>query len=182
MKQENNQDLSNRRTFLKLTGLGMVTMGMQFSCAGKSEQGEPTIQGFEDTPAEKVQAKWVPVSDRKVRVGLVGYGVCKFAAAFGFQDHPNVEVVAVSDLFPDRCAELARVTNCKKTYPSLEEMVKDKNIEAIFVATDAPSHARHCMEVLNHGKHVASAVPAAFQSIEEGEKLLTILKKEYHLK
>jgi hypothetical protein len=27
--------------------------------------------------------------------------------------------VAVSDLFPDRCAELAKVTRCKKTYPSL---------------------------------------------------------------
>ena len=177
MKKEINQDLSNRRTFLKITGLGMVTMGMQFSCAGKPEQGEPAIQGFEDTPAEKLQAKWVPVSDRKVRVGLVGYGVCKFAAAFGFQDHPNVEVVAVSDLFPDRCSELARVTNCKKTYPSLEEMVKDKSIEAIFIATDAPSHARHCIEVLNHGKHVASAVPAAFESIEEGEKLFETVKR-----
>ena len=177
MKKDNNQDLSNRRTFLKLTGLGMVTMGMQFSCSGKPEQAAPAIQGFEDTPAEKVQAKWVPVSDRKVRVGLVGYGVCKFAAAFGFQDHPNVEVVAVSDLFPDRCQELARVTNCKKTYPSLEEMVKDKSIEAIFVATDAPSHARHCIEVLNHGKHVASAVPAAFESIEEGERLFETVKK-----
>ena len=29
------------------------------------------------------------------------------------------------------------------------------------MATDAPSHARHCMEVLKHGKHVMCAVPAA---------------------
>lgn len=178
MKKESNQNLPDRRSFLKWTGLGLVTLGgMQYSCAGKSGKGEPAIQGFDDKPVEKITAKWVPVSDRKVRVGLVGYGVCKFAAAFGFQDHPNVEVVAVSDLFPDRCAELARVTRCQKTYPSLEEMVKDKNIEAIFVATDAPSHARHCIMVLEHGKHVASAVPAAFESIEEGEKLLQTVKK-----
>jgi predicted dehydrogenase len=177
MKKENNPQFPDRRTFLKMTGLGMVTMGMQFGCAGKQDHGTPAIQGFEDTPDKKVQAKWVPVSDRRVRVGLVGYGVCKFAAAFSFQDHPNVEVVAVSDLFPDRCAELARVTGCNKTYPSLEEMVKDKNIEAIFVATDAPSHARHCIEVLNHGKHVASAVPAAFENIEEGEKLFETVKR-----
>jgi predicted dehydrogenase len=88
-----------------------------------------------------------------------------------------VEVVAVSDLFPDRCAELAKVTGCKKTYPSLEELVKDDTIEAVFVATDAPSHARHCIEVLKHGKHVASAVPAAFQNIEEGEELFEAVKK-----
>lgn len=177
MKNENNQQFPDRRTFLKMTGLGMVTMGMQLGCSSKSDEQSPTIQGFEETPEEKVQAKWVPVSDRKVRVGLVGYGVCKFAAAFSFQDHPNVEVVAVSDLFPDRCAELARVTRCNKTYPSLEEMVKDKDIEAIFVATDAPSHARHCMEVLNHGKHVACAVPAAFGNVEEGEKLFETVKR-----
>ena len=84
---------------------------------------------------------WKPVSDRKIRVGIVGYGTCQFGAAFSFQDHPNVEIVAVSDLFPDRCAALAKACRCEKTYPSLEELVKDDKIEAVFVATDAPSHA-----------------------------------------
>ena len=49
---------------------------------------------------------------------------------FGFQDHPNVTVAAVSDLFPDRCAALAKECRCEKTYPSLEELVKDDTIEA----------------------------------------------------
>ena len=59
-----------------------------------------------------------------------------------------------------------------KTYPSLEEMIKDDQIEAIFVATDAPSHARHCIDVLKHGKHVACAVPATFGSLEEADQLI----------
>ena len=180
MKDNNSLRSTDRRGFLKMTGLGlgMAAVGLPAACSQKGDNTEaPAIQGFEERPAETSTAKWVPVSDRKVRVGLVGYGVCKFAAAFSFQDHPNVEIVAVSDLFPDRCAELARVTGCNKTYPSLEEMVKDDKIEAIFVATDAPSHARHCIEVLNHGKHVACAVPAAFESIEEGEKLLETVKR-----
>jgi predicted dehydrogenase len=112
-----------------------------------------------------------------VRVGIVGYGTCQFGAAFGFQDHPNVEVVAVSDLFPDRCAALAEACRCSKTYPSLEELVKDDGIEAVFVATDAPSHARHCIEVLEHGKHVACAVPAVFGSLEDAERLFQTVKK-----
>jgi predicted dehydrogenase len=87
-----------------------------------------------------------------------------------------VEVVAVSDLFPDRCAALARACRCQKTYPSIEELVKDDRIEAVFVATDAPSHARHCIEVLEHGKHVASAVPAVFGSLEEAGQLLEAVK------
>lgn len=140
--------------------------------------GAEPIPGFDQTKTDvdKTQA-WIPFSDRRIRVGLVGYGLCQFSAAFEFQNHPNVEVVAVSDLFPDRCAALAKHVKCAKTYPSLEEMVKDDRIEAIFVATDAPSHARHCIEVLNHGKHVCTAVPAFRGDIEDAEKLLACVKK-----
>jgi len=123
------------------------------------------------------QKAWEPVSDRKVRMGVVGYGVCQFGAAFGFQDHPNVEIVAVSDLIPQRCKGLMEACRCAKSYESLEELVKDPKIEAVFVATDAASHARHCIDVLNHGKHVMSAVPAVLGSIEDAERLLEAVKK-----
>jgi predicted dehydrogenase len=127
--------------------------------------------------AKAQSKKWEPVSDRKVRVGIVGFGVCQFGAAFGFQDHPNVEIVAVSDLIPERCKGLMEACRCAKSYESLEELVKDPKIEAVFVATDAASHARHCIDVLNHGKHVMSAVPAVLGSIEDAERLLETVKK-----
>jgi predicted dehydrogenase len=120
---------------------------------------------------------WQTRSTRKVRVGIVGYGVCRFGADFGFQDHPNVEVVAVSDLFSDRRDGLMKACRCGKSYESLEILVKDPKIEAVFIATDAPSHARHCMEVLKHGKHVMCAVPATWGSIEEGELLLETVRR-----
>jgi len=126
--------------------------------------------------APKAKKVWKPVSDRKVRVGIVGYGYCKFGAKFGFQNHPNVDVVAVSDLIPDRRAGLMKACRCDKSYESLEVLVKDPKIEAVFVATDAPSHARHCINVLKHGKHAMSAVPATYGSIEAGEKLLETVK------
>jgi len=174
----------SRRWFLHSIGLGTAALGLsQAGCssskkAGKESTNAPEIQGFEtvEEKAEEVK-EWKPVSDRKVKVGIVGYGYCRFGAHFGFQDHPNVEIVAVSDLFPDRCAALAKECRVNKTYPSLEELVKDKDIEAVFIATDAPSHARHAMEALNHGKHVAVAVPATFGSIEEGEQLLNTVKR-----
>jgi predicted dehydrogenase len=160
---------TSRRSFLHAVGLGAGAMGLSGTALG---QEKPKIQGFEEEPVDpEASKKWKPVSDRKVRVGIVGYGTCRFGAAFSFQDHPNVEVVAVSDLFPDRCAGLAKACRCEKTYPSLEEMVKDDHIEAIFLATDAPSHARHSIEVLKHGKHVACAVPAVWGSLEDADKL-----------
>jgi len=127
--------------------------------------------------AARGRKKWQPVSDRKVKMGIVGYGVCRFGAAFGFQDHPNVEIVAVSDLIPERRKGLMEACRCGKSYESLEVLVKDKTIEAVFVATDAPSHAQHCIEVLEHGKHVMTAVPAAFGSIEDAERLLETVRR-----
>ncbi len=164
---------TSRRSFLQAVGVGAAGMGLSRS----ARSAEPPIQGFEEAPTDPNASKgFKPVSNRKVRVGIVGYGVCRFGAAFGFQDHPNVEVVAVSDLFPDRCAALAQACRCEKTYPSLEELVKDESIEAVFAATDAPSHARHCIEILKHGKHAASAVPASFGSLEDADKLFETVK------
>ncbi len=163
-----------RRTFLGTTATAVVAS----QAAIRRATGADAIPGFDQTKTDFDRTKaWKPFSDRRIRVGLVGYGLCQFSAAFDFQNHPNVEVVAVSDLFPDRCAALARHVKCNKTYPSLEEMVKDDHIEAIFVATDAPSHARHCIEVLNHGKHVCTAVPAFYGGIEDAEKLLACVRK-----
>ena len=112
----------SRRTFFRGTAAGAGF----FALASAATAAQKPIQGFEDTKSTtEKDRQWVPVSDRKVRVGLVGYGVCQFGAAFEFQNHPNVEVIAVSDLIPERCAELAKACRCEKTYPSLEEMVKD---------------------------------------------------------
>ncbi|MCL2711143.1 MAG: Gfo/Idh/MocA family oxidoreductase [Planctomycetaceae bacterium] len=160
-----------RRDFLSIGGLTLATIAGAQSVA----QEPVNVAGFDETRTEiDPDLPWQPVSDRKIKMGLVGFGYCQFATQFGLQNHPNVEVVAVSDLIPDRCAALSRAARCEKTYPSLEEMVKDKEIEAIYVATDAPGHAGHCLEVLRHGKHAATAVPAVYgwDQLDTAEELL----------
>ena len=98
----------NRRSFLQSMGLGLTALWLLPTGCTKGKQpdqeasGQAPIQGFERARETAATKKWAPVSDRKVRVGIIGYGLCKFGAEFGFQHHPNVEVVAVSDLFPDR--------------------------------------------------------------------------------
>src|SRR5690348_4990373 len=164
---------SSRRSFLRQAAMGSAAL----AATQRLSAQEKVVQGFERAPSPAdVSKDWKPISDRRIRVGIVGYGFCKFGAEFGFQNHPNVEIVAVSDLIPDRCAGLAKACRCEKTYPSLEDLVKDDRIEAVFIATDAPNHARHCMEALKHGKHVACAVPAVFGSIEDAHKLFETVK------
>ena len=165
----------SRRTFLKTVAASTYVAGVSLQANAAQEK---TIQGFDDTETTlQNDAVWRPVSERKIRVGIAGYGVCKFGAYFGFQDHPNVEVAAVTDLIPERCQGLAKACRCEKTYPSLEEMVKDDSLEAIFVATDAPSHAQHCIDALEHGKHVCTAVPAVFGSLEDADRVFEAVKR-----
>lgn len=168
----------SRRTFFQTTAAAALTAR---TLAQAQQTQAPKIAGFDETNAGKVKAAaWTPFSDRKVKVGIAGYGVCKFGASFGFQNHPNVEVVAATDLNPAACAELAKVTGAKKTYASCEEMyAKDREIEAVFIATDAPSHAKLCIEGMKRGLHVASAVPAVFgeEQLELADELLATVKK-----
>lgn len=175
-----------RRKFVEGIGVAGAALGLSGVIpAGASEPGTPpkdargkVIAGFEKTKTDPDASKgWQPVSDRKIRVGIAGFGFCQFGAQFGFQNHPNVEVAAVTDLIPARCAALAKTCRCEKTYPSCEQMIKDERIEAVFIATDAPSHARLAIAALQHGKHVASAVPAAFGSLEDADRLFEAVKK-----
>ncbi|MCF0234411.1 MAG: Gfo/Idh/MocA family oxidoreductase [Thermoguttaceae bacterium] len=166
----------SRRSFLTKSAL----LGAAASVLGDSllAREVPKIQGFDETETTiDASQEWKPFTDRKVKMGIIGFGCCQFGAQFGFQDHPNVEVVGVSDLFPDRCAALAKECRCEKQYESLEEMIKNDEIEAVFIATDAPSHAEHAIKALKAGKHVASAVPAVFGNLEDAFRLFETVKE-----
>lgn len=94
---------------------------------------------------------------RKVRVGIVGG---RFGLSFQFHEHPDCEVVAVSDLRPERREQLMKTYNCSKAYDSLEQMVLDKSIDAVAIFTEGPAHLEHATLAMHHDKHVLSAVPA----------------------
>jgi len=105
---------------------------------------------------------------RKVRLGVVGGG---FGASFQWHEHPDCIVQAVSDLRADRRQVLMDSYRCPTAYNSLEELIKDKQVDAVAVFTGAPDHVRHVVACLRAGKHVICAVPAAF-TLEECEELV----------
>jgi len=137
----------SRREFLEAAGLLSVIGSLDLAAA--------------------VPARAEVGSDRKIRMGIVGGG---FGSAFQWHLDPNCIVEAVSDLRSDRRAHLQRVYRCDKAYESLEKLVLDPKIDAVAVFTEAPNHVRHVVEVMKHGKHCISAVPAAV-SLEECQLL-----------
>jgi predicted dehydrogenase len=111
---------------------------------------------------------------RQVRIGVVGGG---FGADFQWHEHPDCVVEAVSDLRADRRERLMRTYRCAKAYPSLEELVWDPKIDAVAVFTDGPLHVRHVRECMRHGKHVISAVPACWATLDDARFLDATVRK-----
>jgi len=143
------ENLSRRIFFGKLTAstVGIAASGLTVS--GKSRDGFSALSNNDFDP-------WSQTSEKKIRIGIVGGG---FGTDFFWHQHPNCIVEAVSDLQEERKKTLMEVYQCSKSYHSLEELVKDDKLDAVAVFTDAPSHGRHIVEVLKHGKHCITAVP-----------------------
>lgn len=144
------QSLKSRRAFLKLTGAGATALML------------PDFLFSASLPPK-----------RKVRVGIVGG---RFGLSFYFHEHPNCTVEAVSDLRKDRRKLLMDTYRCKKSYASLKELLKNKKVDAVFLATPAPDHVKHSIECLKAGKHVLCAVPAAI-TLEECDELKRTVEK-----
>ena len=83
----------------------------------------------------------VSAAPKKIRMGVVGGG---FGTSFQWHEHPDCVVEAVSDLRPERREGLMRVYKCGKSYNSLEELVLDKNIDAVAIFTEAPEPRQTC--------------------------------------
>jgi predicted dehydrogenase len=136
---------TGRRKFISQAGMGMAafTIMPKFTLTGTQTGG------------------------RKVRIGIVGG---RFGTSFEFHEHPDCIVEAVSDLRPERRKRLMEVYKCSKSYESLDKLLLDPRIEAVFIATPAPDHVNHSLATLKAGKHVLCAVPAAW-TLEECYKL-----------
>jgi hypothetical protein len=123
---------------------------------------------------------WVPASsllglrpEKKLRICVVGGG---FGRSFYWHEHPDCEVTAVSELRDDRRKLLVERYKCNKAYGDFHEMLKDPNVDAVAMFTPAPQHVDDCVDVLNAGKHVVCACPAAY-SLEQCQRLVDTVKR-----
>ena len=110
---------------------------------------------------------------RKIGLGIVGGG---FSMEFQFHEHPGCTIVAVAEQNPDRRAKLQSQYRSDRAYDTLEELLRDREVEAVCLFTPAPEHARHSIQALKAGKHVMCAVPAAF-TLEECHQLRETVKE-----
>ena len=152
MERESMGHLSSRRKFLSAAGMSAAALAIlpRFAFAQKAVN-----------------------ADRKVHIGIIGGG---FGTGFFFHEHPDCVVEAVSDLRPERRDLLMKVYKCNKSFPSLERLLLDPKIDAVFIATPAPDHHQHVTAALMAGKHVLCAVPCAM-TLEDCVSLRDTVKR-----
>ena len=110
-----------------------------------------------------------------ISMGLVGLG--QFGSGFAelFKNHPLVDRFALCDREPDRVAKFAKREDFRDklsdsdAYYSLDDILKS-DLDAVAIITQPWLHAPQCIQAMESGKHVYSAVPII--SIPDGDEIL----------
>ena len=110
-----------------------------------------------------------------ISVGLVGLGVFGSAFADLFKSHPLVDRIGLCDREPERIEKFARKESWadkfdeKDAYDSLEAACAG-DLDALVIMTQPWLHAPQCIQAMESGKHVYSAVPIS--SVPDGDEIL----------
>jgi predicted dehydrogenase len=101
------------------------------------------------------------VDMKNYRWGIIGPGKIarKFAQALPLAGHSQLHAVASRD--GRRAEEFAREFNAPHFYDSYEALVKDPDIDAIYIATPHAFHCDQAILCLNHGRPVLCEKPMA---------------------
>ncbi|MBR5924268.1 MAG: Gfo/Idh/MocA family oxidoreductase [Bacteroidales bacterium] len=105
-----------------------------------------------------------------IRMGFIGLGMRGFHAVKLYSNFPNVKIVALADIEPDRVeksqARLERYSRPRAAgYSGAEDSWKGlcerDDINLVYICTDWKNHAPMALYAMEHGKNVAIEVPAA---------------------
>ncbi|MGH7258376.1 MAG: Gfo/Idh/MocA family protein [Nitrospiraceae bacterium] len=96
-----------------------------------------------------------------IGIGVIGYGYWGPNLVRNFQDVEDCQVMAISDLRPDRLAVVA------KRFPGIivtrdaTEVIDSPAVDAVIIATPVSSHFDLAMRAIRAGKHILVEKPLA---------------------
>jgi len=114
---------------------------------------------------------------KKINFGIIGTG--RIAKQFLDETKKNekLNIVGICARNFDKTIETAKQYNIDKPYKNSGEMLKDKDIDAIYIATMHPTHFAYTIKALNAGKHVLCEKPAVLKK-EELEEVIKLAKEK----
>lgn len=111
------------------------------------------------------------------KVGIIGAGWIADKMAEALSPLSDYCVYAIASRSLDKAAAFAERWNVPKAYGSYEEMLEDKDVDLVYIATPHSHHFPHTMLALEHGKHVL--VEKAFTAnAQEAEVLIRTAREK----
>ena len=123
----------------------------------------------------------------KISVGMIGLGIRgSLLLERLFASNKDTTIVsAICDGYTGNLAKAgARIqtlgSNTPKHYADYRDLLQDKSIDAVFIATPEHLHCTMLLDALKAGKHVYTEKPLA-HTIEEGEKILKAAESSHQI-
>ena len=113
----------------------------------------------------------------KMRVGIIGAGRIAVIMAETLNKMRGVTAYAIASRSLEKAQAFAFQNKIEKAYGSYEEMLKDKNVDLVYIATPHSHHLEHAKLCVDYGKPVL--VEKAFCVNEsQAKELLDYAKKK----
>ncbi|RKN81768.1 Gfo/Idh/MocA family protein [Ulvibacterium marinum] len=104
-----------------------------------------------------------------IRIGLLGAGDVADLHAEAINGLEGSELIGLWNRTPEKGKVKAAQYGCK-TYASVDDLMNDPNIDAVFILTNMETHCEYTIRAAKAGKHVLVEKPAA-STIEELERM-----------
>jgi predicted dehydrogenase len=101
-------------------------------------------------------------------IGIVGTGNIAGGYALDALTHPEIRLVAATDLDPERAAAFAETNHCR-AHATLDELLADDGVDIVVNLTVHHAHYDVTKRALEAGRHVYSEKPLALGSSEARE-------------
>lgn len=112
-----------------------------------------------------------------VRWGLIGAGdIASKRIAPAFRDLSNCEFVAVSRSRSELAAAFAEEFGASRWYADWRELLRDDEIDAVYIATPVYLHAEQTIAAANAGKHILCEKPMAL-NVRECDEMIAACRE-----
>ncbi len=99
--------------------------------------------------------------------GLIGCGnIVQRRIAPALAELKNCKIAAVNRADYTKAKAFAKEFGAEKYYKTYEELIKDDEIEAVYIATPVNRHAEQTIKAAEHGKHVLCEKPMGIKTAE----------------
>lgn len=115
-----------------------------------------------------------------MRIAFLGCGYVANMYRLTLPLQPELELVGVFDLDPERTANMARLTS-SRPYESFESLLNDPHVELVVNLTNPRAHFDTTQACLLAGKHVYTEKPLAMQFDQAKELVRLATEKKLYL-